>query len=77
MEIEVVKNEKKVLEFKLKGERHTFPGLLVDKLQNSSDVEFAAYKLEHPKDKESIIVLRTKSKAPKTVLTQVNKELIK
>lgn len=77
MQIKVIKNEKNLLEFKLKGERHTFPNLLVKKLQKNKEVVFAAYKLEHPSDSDSLIIVKTKKKNPKKVLVEASKEIAK
>jgi len=76
MDIEVIKNEKNLIEFKLKGERHTIPNLLRQKLLESKEVEFVAYKLEHPTAEDSMFVLRTKKEKPIKVLKNACTELI-
>ncbi len=48
MEIEVIKREKNMLEFYLKGEDHTFANLLVETLHKNKHVKFAAYSIDHP-----------------------------
>jgi DNA-directed RNA polymerase subunit L len=48
MKLEVIKNESDYLEFFIEGERHTLTNLLKEKLSEKSDVDFVAYKLEHP-----------------------------
>lgn len=75
MEIEVLESKKEFLEFKLKGERHTFPQLLKYYLLKDPKVEFASYKLSHPHDKDSLFVLKTKGKAPKKALLDANKKI--
>ncbi|PIN98250.1 MAG: DNA-directed RNA polymerase subunit L [Candidatus Diapherotrites archaeon CG10_big_fil_rev_8_21_14_0_10_31_34] len=75
MEIEVIKEEKNLFEFRIKGERHTLPNLLKTKLLEDKEVEFVAYKLNHPLDQDSIFVLRTKDKAPKKVLLNALKDI--
>jgi len=79
LEIEVLKKEKNLLEFKIKGERHALSNLLKTKLLEEKEAEFVAYKLEHPMDQDSVFVLRTKTKDPKKVLidtlTDIQKDL--
>ena len=67
MKLEVIKNEKSELEFIVEGERHTIPNLLREKLSQNSDVEFVAYKLEHPLDQKAVFVLKTKTSAKKVL----------
>jgi DNA-directed RNA polymerase II subunit RPB11 len=79
MEIEILKNEKDCVEFKLVGERHTFPNLLVHELLKDDKVVFAAYRLEHPHDPDSTVIVKTKGKTASKVLLDacrgVTKEL--
>lgn len=75
MEIEVLKQEKNLLEFIIKGERHSLPNLLKTKLLKNKETEFVSYKLDHPSDPDSIFVLRTKTLAPKKVLLDALKEI--
>ena len=70
MEFEVLKSEKNLIEFEIKGERHTLPNLLKAKLLENPEVSFTAYTLKHPLDKNSRFVLRTKTKAPTKVLSE-------
>ncbi len=75
MEIEVLKEEKNLFEFIIKGERHTLPNLLKSKLLEEKEAEFVAYKLNHPMDQDSVFVLRTKSKNPRKVLLDALKSI--
>lgn len=77
MEVEILNGKKRFLEFKIVGERHTFPQLLKHHLLNLSDVDFASYKLSHPSDKESIFVIKTDNKWAKTALKKANKKIRK
>ncbi|HIH21090.1 MAG: DNA-directed RNA polymerase subunit L [Candidatus Diapherotrites archaeon] len=70
MELEVLKSEKNFLEFVIKEERHSLPNLLKSKLLENPDVSFAAYQLKHPMDKNSVFVLRTKSKPASKALSE-------
>ena len=76
MKLEIIKNEKSELEFIVEGERHTIPNLLREKLSQNSDVEFVAYRLDHPLDQKAVFVLKTKGSAKK-VLEDTIKELQK
>jgi len=75
MEIEVLVSKKEFVEFRLKGERHTFPQLLKHFLLKDPKVEFASYKLNHPRDHDSLIVVKTKGKDPKKALTDAAKKV--
>ena len=70
MELEVLKNEQNHLEFVLKGERHTFPGLLKSKLLNNEAVTFASYVLDHPSDNKAHFVVKTKGVSVKKALSE-------
>lgn len=58
--IKVLKNEKNELEVKLLGERHSIPAMIRAELLKDKDVSFAAYKLEHPMDQDSLMIVKTK-----------------
>jgi DNA-directed RNA polymerase subunit L len=73
MKLELIKNEKDVLEFYIEGERHTLPNLLKERLSKQSDVDFVAYKLDHPIDTKARFIL--KGKNPKKSLKDVVKEM--
>jgi DNA-directed RNA polymerase subunit L len=73
MKVEVITNEKDSLEFFIDGERHTLPNLLKETLAKNNDVEFVAYRLDHPIDKKSRFILKAKN--PKKVLDEAIKEI--
>ena len=75
MQLEFVKKQEKLVEFKLLGETHTFANLLRTHLVDDPEVEFVAYKLEHPMDKDALFILQTKSKSAKTVLLAATKRV--
>lgn len=77
MPIEMLSKSKNEVEFKLMGERHTFPQLLVGELLKNEHVDFAAYKLEHPLNSDSIVLVRTKDKDPVKVVDDTCKVLEK
>lgn len=75
MEIEIIKNQQNHAEFLIKGERHTLPNLLRSRLLMDKSVVFAAYKLNHPLDNNSVFVLKTKGKAAKKALQDACKKI--
>ena len=76
MEIKVLKNQQNHLEFVLKGERHTLPNILKDRLSRDSNVIFAAYKLHHPLDNEAIFIVKTQGKTAKKALNDACKSIV-
>lgn len=60
MEVKIINNEKKALEFEVSDCDQSIFNYLVEKLNKKSDVEFAAYKLDHPTIGSPRMVIRTK-----------------
>lgn len=78
LKLEFLENRKDEVEFKMIGERHSFPNLLKAYLLKNPDVEFVAYKLEHPFDNDSKFVVKTiNSKDAKKAIIEACKELKK
>jgi len=75
MKLEKVTNEKNELEFYIDNERHTLPNLLKEKLSKDADVEFCAYKLDHPLEKKAKIIVKTKGKSAKKAVEDAIKEI--
>jgi DNA-directed RNA polymerase subunit L len=73
MKLEVITNESDSIEFFIEGERHTLPNLLREKLSSKTEVDFIAYRLDHPLDKRARFVLKAKN--AKKVLEQAIKEI--
>ncbi len=61
MKIEVISQDKEGIEFFIEGERHTLPSLLKEKLLEDSEVDFCAYRLDHPLDKRARFVIKGKN----------------
>lgn len=61
MKIEVISQDKEGIEFFIEGERHTLPSLLKEKLLEDSEVNFCAYRLDHPLDKRARFVIKGKN----------------
>ena len=75
MEVDFLKKQAHHIEFKLVGETPTFANMLKAHLIDDPHVEFVAYKLEHPMDKDAMFVLKTKEKEAKKVLLDAVKRL--
>lgn len=73
MEITVLESKKDSLEFVLKGERHTFTNLLREALLQDPKVEFAAYSLNHPFDKDAKFIVKTEGKTAVKALSDALK----
>ncbi len=68
MEIKMLKNEKNVVEFELIDADIALPSLLVAKLNGEKEVEFAAFKKEHPLVGHPVVLVKTKKKDALTVV---------
>ncbi len=69
MEIEFLKNEKNKIEFIVKGEDHTLCNALRKELWDESDVDIAAYNIDHPLIGDPVMLVETKkTDAKKAVL---------
>ena len=77
MKLRVVKKDKNFLEVVLEGEEHSFPNLLRETLLEDGDVEFASYVIEHPQLGNPRLIVRTKGKAPETVIKSALKKIEK
>ncbi len=75
MKVDVIKNEKDSMEFFIRGERHTLANLLKEKILEDKDVDFCAYKLEHPSAQDSKMIV--KGKNPKKSIENAIKETVK
>lgn len=76
MDLELIRKDKNVLEFKIKGERHSIPNLLKSKLAEDKSIEFVAYKLEHPTENDALFIVKTKEEKPEKVIKKACSELI-
>lgn len=74
MDVEVIKNEKDYLEVAIKGEDIGFINAVKELLFDDSDVEFAAYRLDHPLVASPVLMVRMKKgNAVSAVRTAVKK----
>ncbi len=72
-EINVLKNDKGMLEIELVNAEEGLGGLLVKYLNQEKGVEFAAYKKEHPFDTNIKIVIKAKKDSKKVLLSTIEK----
>lgn len=64
MEVRILVNEKNTLELELGGIDSSLAQLLAEKLNSEKDVEFAAYKMEHPLISSPKLIVKTKKSDP-------------
>lgn len=70
MEIQIIKEDKNLIEIEVKGETHTLTNLVRSELWNVDDVAIASYNLKHPVVSNPILILKTKSGKPKKALSE-------
>ncbi|MFA4907078.1 MAG: DNA-directed RNA polymerase subunit L [archaeon] len=75
MKIEFLVEKKNEIEFKMAGERHTFPALLKAQLLKDPEVVFLAYKMPHPLASETIFYVRTEGKDAKKAVAEACREI--
>ena len=66
--IEILKEEKNKVQFKIKGETHTVLNLIRKELFENESVEFAGYKVDHPQINNMIFTVSTSKGNPKVVI---------
>lgn len=75
MEVTILVNDKKTLEFEISGTDLTIPRLLVEKLNASGDVEFAACKQDHPTAGNPRLIVKTKKKDALGLVTDLLEQI--
>lgn len=68
MEINILEEDNKKIEFEILGEDFTLCNALKDEFWNDEDVEVAASKMDHPLVSHPILILETNKKNPKDVV---------
>ena len=76
LKIGVVKSEQNYLEIVVQGETHTLFAPLVEYLLKHPDVEFAMYDVDHPLTNNVKFRLRTRSRRPIEVLSEVISKIV-
>ena len=77
MDIEIIKNEKDYVEVAIKGEDLGFINAIKELLFEDDDVEFAAYRLDHPIVASPVLMVRMKKGSPVSALRTAVKKLKK
>ena len=77
MEIEILKSEKDYLEVSIKGEDIGFINAIKELLFEDADVEFAAYRLDHPIVASPVLMVRMKKGNPISAVRTAVKKLKK
>ena len=68
MEIQILKEDKDLIELKIIGEGHTLCNVLRDEATTLEDTSFVSYNLKHPLVSSPILALKTKKGKPRKVL---------
>ena len=69
MELKVIERSKTLLKLEVKGEDHTLLNSIRKELWNDKDLNLAGYHLEHPLVSSPVLIIETKGKDAKKVLT--------
>lgn len=80
MQVNVLSNDKKMVEIEIAECDGAIPRMLVEELNKDKNVEFAAYKKDHPALAWPRIVVRTKKEEPLEVVIEkleiIKKEIV-
>lgn len=77
MEAKIISEEKNAIEIEIGQADQSLAQLLAEKLNSSKDVEFAAFKVDHPTLGRPRIILRMKKGDPKKLLLEKLEEMRK
>ena len=77
MEIEVSKSEKNYIEIIVRGDEFGVANAVKEILLEDKDVEFAAYRMDHPQVGTPILMVRTKEGSPLSAVKYAIKKLKK
>lgn len=76
MKIRILERSERGLKMEIIGEGHTFCNLLRDFLLKNPDVEFAAYRIDHPLVSNPVFYVRTKSERPEEALKKAAEDIV-
>ncbi len=68
MEVDVIKEDKDLIEVKIIGEGHTLCNLIRQELSDSEGVSFSSYNLKHPLVSSPILSLKVEKGKPRKIL---------
>lgn len=78
LNVKILSKTENEMEVVLEGEDHTLPNMLKEIAMQDSDVEFASYKIDHPKLGAPKLYIRTNGKKkPERVLSDAIKKIRK
>ena len=67
MKVNVLKEDKNLIELELEGETATIANLIRKELWNNKETEIATYNLKHPQVSHPILAVKAKSKPKKVI----------
>ncbi|MEM4576778.1 MAG: DNA-directed RNA polymerase subunit L [Candidatus Nezhaarchaeales archaeon] len=76
MKLRVLEKDERSLKIEIIGEGHTFCNLLRDFLLKNPDVEFAAYRIDHPLVSNPVFYVKTREHRPEEALRSAAEEMI-
>jgi DNA-directed RNA polymerase subunit L len=76
MKVRILERGERSLKIEIVGEGHTFCNLLRDFLLRNTDVEFAAYRIDHPLVSNPVFYVRTKNKRPEEALKKAAEDMV-
>ena len=76
MRIRILERGERSLKIEIIGEGHTFCNLLRDFLLRNPDVEFAAYRIDHPLVSNPVFYVRTKDGEPEEALKKAAEDIV-
>ncbi|MFX0163057.1 MAG: RpoL/Rpb11 RNA polymerase subunit family protein [Candidatus Hodarchaeota archaeon] len=75
MMIKQLRLEEKMIEIVIEGEGHTFLNILTQTLQENPNVNFAAYKIDHPQISQPRLAITVSDGTPIEAIIEATKKL--
>jgi len=76
MKIRILERDERSLKLEIIGEGHTFCNLLRDFLLRNPNVEFAAYRIDHPLVSNPVFYVRAKDGRPEEALKRAAEDIV-
>ncbi|MCC6042092.1 MAG: DNA-directed RNA polymerase subunit L [Candidatus Verstraetearchaeota archaeon] len=76
MKVRILERGERSLKIEIIGEGHTFCNLLRDFLLRNPDVEFVAYRIDHPLVSNPVFYVRTKDGRPEEALRKAAEDMV-
>jgi DNA-directed RNA polymerase subunit L len=77
MELEIIKSEKNYVEIQVIGDDYGIAASVKEMLLEDKDIEFAAYRMDHPQIGKPVLMVRTKEGNPVSAIKYAVKKLKK